>query len=59
MEYNTITTTPNNYNEYCGNRLPCGICRLTNTICPLNAMPTWTSCTTTSSSFSEKGTEDD
>lgn len=24
-----------NYSSYCYNRLPCGICRITNSICPL------------------------
>ena len=34
-----------NYSQYCGNRLPCGVCRLTNSICPLEGgwkiTPTW------------------
>lgn len=24
-----------NYSQYCWNRLPCGLCRLTNAMCPL------------------------
>ena len=38
------TTINYEYNEYeCGYRLPCGICRLTNTICPRQSKPyiTW------------------
>lgn len=49
---NTITTvyppptsSEPNYYQYCGNRLPCGVCRLTNSICPLEGgwkiTPTW------------------
>lgn len=35
---------PDNYSE-CSNRLPCGVCRLTNQMCPINATiikPMWT-----------------
>ena len=32
----TSGTAPNTtYWQYCANRLPCGVCRLTSTICPL------------------------
>ena len=27
--------------EFCGNRLPCGLCRLTNTICPMQNYKTY------------------
>ena len=36
---NSYTTTPN-YSQYCANRLPCGLCRLTNAICPLTCTAT-------------------
>ena len=42
METTTNSTTSYSYNTYCGNRLPCGICRLTMTSCPL-----WNGCTIT------------
>jgi len=29
---NNVTETPT---DYCGNRLPCGVCKLTNSICPI------------------------
>ena len=42
VNYNTSTgtvyTTKNEYNDYsayCWNRLPCGVCKLTNSMCPL------------------------
>ena len=31
----TGTPTSFSYSNYCGNRLPCGVCRLTNSICPI------------------------
>lgn len=33
---NTITTTPNTdaYSKPCASRLPCGLCRITNAMCP-------------------------
>ena len=43
------------YNDYCADRLPCGLCRLTNSTCPFSGYgwkPTWetqtwgTYCTT-------------
>lgn len=46
---NNVTGTPivNSYSDYCWNRLPCGVCRLTNSICPMgngcgqNPVITW------------------
>lgn len=33
---NTYIPTPTpNYSEYCFDRLPCGVCRLTNQMCPM------------------------
>ena len=37
------------YEQYCANRLPCGICRLTNSQCPkcgvtINTTPTFDFC---------------
>ena len=29
------TSTDNNYSQYCFNRLPCGICTITQHLCPL------------------------
>lgn len=48
-EFNTnltgTGTVPNNQNwQYCYNRLPCGVCRLTNCICPMTGTtiaPSW------------------
>lgn len=61
---NTINTSSyiNNYTNYCNFRLPCGICQRTNSICPLGGgtwTPTWTSCTTASSSVNEKKVENE
>ena len=61
---NTINTSSYtiNYTNYCSYRLPCGICQRTNSICPLSGgtcTPTWASCTTASSSFSEKEAKDE
>ena len=49
---NNIEITPigtPNYGECCFNRLPCGICTRTNTMCPLangvTITPTWTTTT--------------
>ena len=63
---NSYTTTPN-YAQCCGNRLPCGLCRLTNAICPLTCAATATSVwsspipqvsyTTTSAKSEEKDDE--
>ena len=41
---NTTQTIHQNYNEYCFNRLPCGLCRLTDKMCPVvsNGTPTIT-----------------
>ena len=42
---NTINTSANNYTDYCAYRLPCGVCRMTNIVCPMSGMkvtPTWT-----------------
>ena len=46
----TYTNTPEDY-TYCSHRLPCGVCRLTNQMCPVGSMkiePTWT-CSATAS----------
>ena len=45
------TTTGNYYySSYCGNRLPCGICRITNAPCPTyngwGGYPYYTTCGT-------------
>ena len=32
------------YEQYCGNRLPCGICRLTNSQCPKMFWPITVTC---------------
>ncbi len=48
----TGTTTTANY-TYCGNRLPCGLCRITMGYCPLapiTVTPTWTTTTASTSS---------
>ena len=40
------------YQQYCGFRLPCGICTRTNSVCPINGYtvtPTWGSPTITCS----------
>lgn len=36
-DFNTANTYSNAYSTYCGNRLPCGICRLTRERCYDNA----------------------
>ena len=41
---NEYTTTAKY--EYCGNRLPCGLCRLTNSICPMQIKPYEVTCGT-------------
>lgn len=38
MIQNTGTTA--SYSNYCGNRLPCGICRLMMSVCPIGGQPT-------------------
>ena len=39
------------YEQYCANRLPCGICRLTNSMCPkCPATIDITTCTCTATS---------
>lgn len=40
----TGVSTSTTYTNYCSSRLPCGICRLTNAICPMwngSVTPTW------------------
>ena len=40
------TSAVNSYAAYCGNRLPCGYCRLTNSWCPLSCgVPSYSSVT--------------
>ncbi len=36
---NNVTGTPTafSHSNYCENRLPCGVCRLTNSICPIGS----------------------
>ncbi len=44
MESTTPTTSPNNYAQYCLNRLPCGYCTLLSRPCPMFpaiVSPTW------------------
>lgn len=44
---NTITTTPNTdaYSKPCARRLPCGLCQLTNAMCPfVSLQPSCISC---------------
>lgn len=36
---NTTANSTTSHSDYCGSRLPCGICRLTMTTCPL-----WNGC---------------
>lgn len=50
-----VQITNPNYAQYCGNRLPCGYCRLMGSICPLQptiTTPSWdtTPITTTTTS---------
>ena len=33
----STTTSTDGYTQYCSNKLPCGICRLMQAACPLNA----------------------
>lgn len=40
-----LTHVPNNYAN-CSNRLPCGVCRLTNQICPISFTGIEPTCTT-------------
>ena len=49
-EFVTSTTTVPNDNTMCGSRLPCGLCRLTMSYCPLapiniTTTPTWVTTT--------------
>ena len=37
QESNTTTNNTTGYTQYCSNKLPCGICRLMQAACPLNA----------------------
>lgn len=44
MDTSTSSITSSAY-SFCGNRLPCGICRMTNSMCPLRyngTSITWT-----------------
>ena len=34
---NQSQTCGENYSQFCFNRLPCGLCRLTNTMCPMQS----------------------
>ena len=45
-EINTKTYVQNNeYSEFCASRLPCGLCRLTNAVCPfVSLQPSYISC---------------
>ena len=50
------------YTNYCSSRLPCGICRLTNAICPMwnsSVMPTWSPMYEVTCSAELKGEEDE
>lgn len=54
-----MTYIPDNYSE-CSNRLPCGVCRLTNQICPINTTiikPMWTCNTGTDTGFQKDNEE--
>ena len=50
----STTTTGYGYQQYCYNRLPCGICTRTNSMCPLNTNinVTWTCGTTATNKYS-------
>ena len=46
---NTSSTITHQTWQYCPHRLQCGVCRLTNSICPvggvnINWQPAWTCC---------------
>lgn len=45
IETTGTTSTSTTYSTSCGYRLPCGLCRLMNTMCPLQypgtVTPTW------------------
>lgn len=41
------------YEQYCANRLPCGICRLTNMVCPKCGVTITTTTPTTTIDFSK------
>lgn len=54
-----LTHVPNNYAN-CSNRLPCGVCRLTNQMCPIgftSIEPTWTCDVGTAGSFQKDNEE--
>lgn len=49
------------YTNYCASRLPCGICRLTNAICPMwngSVTPTWAQPYEVTCSAEAKGESD-
>ena len=41
-----INNSRNGYADFCGNRLPCGICRLLMTQCPVTTQTIEVTCTT-------------
>lgn len=52
-------TSANYYTNYCANKLPCGICRLTMSFCPLgNNEPSITWCNTTSTATTQATQEE-
>ena len=56
---NETTYIPDNYTN-CSNRLPCGVCRLTNQMCPIGFTkiePTWTCNTGTAFGFQKDNEE--
>ena len=59
---NTTTTATPGYAQYCSNRLPCGICKLMQTACPLSVNSwgtTWKNpYEVTSVNFTKEGIDD-